>query len=216
MAYDHEEQEQLDALKAWWKQYGNQLTWLVIAVLAAFSAWRGWGLYQAKQSAQAATLYEQVQNAVTAKDQAKVARAAADIEDKFAATYYAQMAALSAAKFSFDSGDLKSAKTQYGWVIEHGQADQFKAVARIRLAAVLLDEKSYDDALKQLSGEFPAEFVAAAADAKGDIYVAQNKIDDARTAYQSALDKGTDKSPAYNLVQLKLDAIGGPKTVAAK
>ena len=216
MAYDHEEQEQLDALKAWWKQYGNLVTWLLIAVLAAFSAWRGWGLYQAKQSAQAATLYEEVEKAIAGKDQARVTRATSDIEDKFGGTYYAQMAALASAKFAFDSNDLKQAKVHLNWVVDHGKVEQFKALAKIRMSAILLDEKSYDEALKQLSGDFPVEFASSVADAKGDILVAQNKIEDARVAYQLALDKSTDQNPAHALIQLKLDAIGGAKAVASK
>lgn len=216
MAYDHTEQEQIDALKAWWKQYGNLITWLLIAVLAAFSAWRGWGIYQTKQAAQASTLYEEVQKTILSKDQAKVARAASDIEDKFGATYYAQMAALAAAKFGVDSGDLKFAKAQLAWVASNGKDDQFKGIARLRLATVLLDEKSYDEALKQLTGDFPEEFASSVADAKGDIFAAQNKFDEARAAYQSALDKGNSKNPAYNLIQLKLDALGGAKPAAAK
>ena len=211
MAYDHEEQEQLDALKAWWKQYGNLVTWLMIAVLAVFSGWKGWGIYQTKQSVQASMLFEEMQKAIQDKDQPKVMRAVADVQDKYASTNYAQMASLLAAKYAFEANDLKSAKVNLNWVLANGKTEEFKSLARIRLAAVLLDEKSYDDALKMLSGTFSDEYASAAADAKGDIYVAQNKISEAREAYQLALDKSSDKNPSYQLIQLKLDAIGGSK-----
>jgi len=214
MAYDHEEQEQLDALKAWWKQYGNMITWALIVVLAAFSAWKAWGIYQAKQSVQASMLFEEVQKAIQDKDQARVLRAAGDVEEKFSGTYYAQMAGMLAAKSAFDANDLKSAKAQLTWISEHGKTDEFKALAKIRLAGILLDEKSFDDALKLLAGDFPSEMASSVEDRKGDILVAQNKIDDARLAYQAALDKTTEKNPNYQLIQVKLDAIGGSKSTA--
>jgi len=217
MAYDHEEQEQLDALKAWWNQFGNLITWVMILILAAFSGWKAWGMYQVKQSVQAAILFEEVQKAIQDKDQAKVTRAVADVQDKFASTNYAQMASMVAAKFAFDSNDLKAAKADLSWVQDHGKTPEFKAMAKIRLAGILMDEKSYDDALKLLAGEFPADYASSVEDRKGDILVAQNKLDEARAAYQAALDKSTDKNPGYQFTQLKIDAIGGSKPkVAAK
>lgn len=210
MAYDHEEQQQLDALKAWWKQYGNWVTWSLIIVLALFVAWKAWGIYQVKESTQASVLYTEVQNAIQEKDQAKALRIATDLQQQFSSTVYPQMASMLVAKNAFESNDLKTAKAQLMWVQTHGKTTEFKCLARIRLAGVLLDEKSYDEALKILASDFPAEFASSVADRKGDIFVAQNKLDEARAAYQLALEKGSIRSPDYQYVQLKLDAIGGP------
>jgi len=214
MAYDLEEQEQLASLKSWWNQYGNLVTWLLIIVLAAYAGWTGWNTYQRNQAAQAAQLYEELQKGVVAKDNQKVQRAAADITSKFGKTAYAQMGAFAAAKSAFDAGDLKAAKAQLQWVIDNG-TDEYKAIAKIRLAGVLLDEKAYDEGLKVLSGEFPAPFAGAVADRKGDILVAQSKIEDAKAAYKTALEKTNEQSPARQLIQLKLDAIGGAAKAAA-
>jgi predicted negative regulator of RcsB-dependent stress response len=215
MAYDLEEQEQLETLKAWWKKNGNFLTWLVIIVLAAYVAWSGWHRYQGNQAAEASVLYEELQKSVAAKDNAKVQRAAADIQDKFERTAYAQMSALTAAKSAFDANDMKVAKAQLQWIIAHGRDDAYKAIAKVRLAGILLDEKAYDDALQLLTGEFPQQFAGIVADRKGDILVAQNKIAEARSSYQTALDKTDEKDPGRQLIQLKLDAIGGAPAKAA-
>jgi predicted negative regulator of RcsB-dependent stress response len=215
MAYNLEEQEQLTAINAWWKQYGNLITWLLVIALAAYAGWTGWNSYQRNQSAQAAQLYEELQKAVTAKDNAKVQRAATDMRDKFGKTAYAQMGALAAAKSAFDANDLKAAKAQLQWVIDNGRDEEYKAIAKIRLAGILLDEKAYDEGLKLLAGEFPAQFAGAVADRKGDILTAQNKIAEARAAYQMALDKTDRKNPGRRLIQLKLDAIGGAPAKAA-
>jgi predicted negative regulator of RcsB-dependent stress response len=209
MAYDHEEQEQLASLKSWWAQYGNLVTWSLIIVLAAYAAWTGWNSYQRNQIAQASQFYEEFQKAVIAQDKEKIQRAAGDMQSKFPRTAYAQMTALSAAKFAFDANDLPTAKAQLQWVIDKGESDDYKAVAKVRLSGILLDEKAYDEGLKLLSGNFPEQFASVVDDRKGDIFVAQNKLDDARTAYQTALEKTEQKSPGRQLIQIKLDAIGG-------
>ncbi len=215
MAYDHEEQEQLDTFKAWWAQYGNLTTWVLIAVLLAFSGWSGWKYYQRDQSAKAALLYEEIVKAVDAKDAAKVARAATDIKEKFNRTAYAQMGSLSAAKLAFDMNDLKSAKAHLQWVADNGRSEEFKAIAKLRLAGVLLDEKLFDEGLKTLEGNFPEQFAALVADRRGDLLVAQNKTDLAREAYKAALDKTEIKNPARQLIQIKLDALGAAPANAA-
>jgi len=214
MAYDLEEQEQIDTLKNWWKQYGNLVTWLLIAALGAYAAWSGWNYYQRNQAAQAGQLYDEITRAVAAKDTAKVLRGAADMRDKFGRTAYAEMAALTAAKVAFDANDLNGAKTQLQWVVDSGRDEEYRALARIRLAGILLDEKAYDEGLKVLSADVPAAFAGPVADRRGDLLMAQNKVAEARSAYQEALQKSDAKSPGRQLIQLKLDAIGGANPAA--
>ena len=209
MAYDHAEQEQLASIKSWWNQYGNLVTWLLIIVLGSYAAWAGWGAYQNNQANQAAQLYEELQKALTAQDKEQVQRVAADMEGKFPGTAYAQMTALAAAKSAFDAHDFKTAKMQLQWVIDKGVGDDYKALASVRLAGILLDEKAYDEGMKLLSASFPAQFAGVVEDRKGDILVAQNKLDEARTAYQTALEKIDANNPGRQLIQIKLDAIGG-------
>lgn len=214
MAYDLEEQEQIETLKSFWKQYGNLITWVLIAALGAYAAWSGWNYYQRNQAAQAGQLYDEITRAVAAKDTARVLRGAADMRDKFGRTAYAEMAALTAAKAAFDANDLNGAKAQLQWVVDSGRDEEYRALARIRLAGVLLDEKAYDEGLKVLSADVPAAFASALADRRGDLLMAQNKVAEARTAYQEALQKSDEKSPGRQLIQLKLDAIGGGKPAA--
>ncbi|MBA5608181.1 tetratricopeptide repeat protein [Duganella sp. FT3S] len=208
MAYDLEEQEQLASLKAWWNQYGNLTSWVLIAGLAAYSGWTGWNYYQRSQAAQASALYDELQHAVDAKDAAKVLRAAGDMESRYGSTTYAPMGALLAAKSAFDANDLKSAKAQLQWASEHGD-EEYKSVAKVRLAGVLLDEKAYDEALKVLATVTAPQFAGAVADRKGDVLAAQNKLAEARAAYQAALDATDKKNPGRQLIELKFEAIGG-------
>lgn len=209
MAYDLEEQEQLDTLKAWWKQYGNLITWLLIIALSAYAAWTAWNTYQSNQSVQASQLYDELQKSMAAKDNVKVQRAASDLMEKFARTSYAPMAALAAAKSAFEADDKKTAKMQLRWVIDHSAVDEYKMLAKIRLAGITLDEKAFDEGLSLLAGDFAAEFAGDVADRKGDIHLAQNKLTEARAEYQTALNKMSEKNPGRQLIQIKLDAIGG-------
>jgi len=217
MAYDLEEQEQLASLKAFWNQYGNLLTWVLIVALGSYAGYNYWNSHQRTEAAEASGLYDELNKSLAAKDNAKVQRIAGDVESKFGSSVYAQMSALAAAKSAFDANDLKTAKAQLQWVVEHGN-DEYKSIAKLRLSGVLLDEKAYDEGLKLLATDFLPQFSGAAADRKGDILVAQNKLAEARTAYQAALEAMDKKNPGRQLVQLKLDAIGGgtaaPKAAA--
>jgi predicted negative regulator of RcsB-dependent stress response len=177
--------------------------------LSAYAGWTGWNSYQRNQAIQASQLYEELQKSLEAKDQVKVQRVATDMQDKFGRTAYAQMSALTAAKAAFDAGDLATAKAQLQWAVDNGQDEEYRAIAKLRLAGILLDEKAYDQALKLLSGDFPAAFAGAVEDRKGDILMAQEKPAEARKAYQAALEKTDQRSPGRQLIQLKLDAIGG-------
>ena len=215
MAYDLEEQEKIEELKAWWKQYGNLVTWLLIIGLSIYAGWNGWKYYQRSQAVKAASLYEEMFRAVVAKDRTIVMRAATDLEAQYSGTAYAQMAGLAAARVAHDAGEMKSAKAQLKWVADNAVDDEYRALAKIRLSGMLLDEKAYAEGMKVLSSDFPEAFKARVADRKGDFLVAQNKIEDARVAYQAALDKTDDKDPARRLIQLKLDGIGGASTKSA-
>ncbi len=215
MAYDLEEQEQLASLKAFWAKFGNLISWTIIAALASFAGYNFWKNSQKTESLQASQLYEEIRKPEVAKDAAKSLRVASDLQSKFGSSSYAAMGSMLAAKAAFDAKDLKGAKAQLQWVLDHSKEDEMKALAKIRIAGVLLDEKAYDEGLKILGTEFPEQFAGLVSDRKGDIFVAQNKIADARTAYQAALTKLDDKNPLRQMVQLKLDAIGGASAKAA-
>ena len=186
--YDLEEQEQLDELKSWWRQYRKLV--LLIAIVAAVTAGgiQGWRLYQNNQAREAGELYSQLQGAVGGGEQKKIQDIAAVILEKYPRTSYAVFAALAGAKAAFDSGDMAAAKQRLQWVIDNAKADEMREIARLRLAAILLDEKQYDGALKLLENA-PGEALSALyADLKGDVLVAQGKSNEARAAYQLAFD----------------------------
>src|SRR6266480_2675407 len=210
MALDLEEQEQVEELKAWWKTHGNFIAALVLAVAVGFAGWQGWRWHQASQAAQASALYETLSKAAQANDAKALRDAAGTLVESYPRTLYASMGALLAAKFYFERNDLKNAKAQLQWVIEHSPAEDFRDLARLRLAAVLLDEKAYDEALKLLDAPHAPAYDAQYAALRGDVLVAKNQLAEARAAYQSALEKAERRdSPFRESVRMRLEALGG-------
>jgi predicted negative regulator of RcsB-dependent stress response len=210
-ALDSHEQEQLEALKAWWIENRNQLLGMLLIVVVAMGGWRGWQYYQRQQADEAATLYQQFIEQLAGKDVKRVNDAAAAVTDRFASTAYAARAALLAAQVNEQGKDPARAKTQLQWVIDHAGESTLKDVARLRLAAVLLDEKNYADALKLLDAKHPDSFDGLYADLRGDVLSAQGKIDEARSSYKLAYEKIDAQSMYRNLIQMKLDALGTAK-----
>ncbi|SAK69761.1 membrane protein [Caballeronia catudaia] len=209
MSY-HDEQESLESVKAWWARWGNSTTWIVLVALIIGAGYNGWNYWQRRQAAEASVLYDHLQQAVNGNDQALVARVAADMEDKFGGTAYAQMTALAAAKSLYAAGNTAGAKAQLQWAIDHAKDGEYKQIAKLRLALVLLDEKNYDAGLKLLADQPLDAFKGVIADRRGDLLAAQGKRDDARAAYKVALGAlPANDTSARQLVQFKLDALGG-------
>ncbi|MEM5405839.1 MULTISPECIES: YfgM family protein [Paraburkholderia] len=209
MSY-HDEQESIESFKAWWGQWGNATTWVVLIVLLALAAWNGWNFWQRRQAAEAAVLYDQVQQAANSSDKAMLTRVASDMEDRFGGTAYAQMTALGVAKALYMAGDTAGAKAQLQWAADHAKDDEFRQIAKLRLASLLLDEKAYDQGLALIPQPDSGPFKGIVADGRGDLLAAAGKRDDARAAYKLALDS-LPKSDASErqLIQFKLDALGG-------
>ena len=208
MALDLEEQEQVDELKAWWQQHGNKVTVLLTVFVVSVVGWNVWQYYQARQSNEAAALFDGLRKELSINNVKNIRGIAGQIIDKYPRTPYAVDAAMFVAKANFESGDAKSAKAQYQWVIDHAKQDQSKDLAKIRLAVVLLDEKNYAAALKQLESKHDAAFDPLFNDLKGDVYALQGMSKEARTAYQAAISAQTKDTAFKRLVQIKLDALG--------
>ena len=206
-AYDLEEQEQLAELKAWWKQNGTLVLGTVAAVLVLIAAWNGWRWYQRSQALEAVALYENLQTAARMSDGKAVRDAAGGILEKYAGTAYAPLAALVSAKVNYQAGDVKTARAQLQWAVDNARQEDVRAVARLRLATVLMDDNAYDEAMKMVEAKPAEAFEALFASMRGDILSAQKKRAEARTAYRAAVEKATDAAFRETL-RLKLDALG--------
>jgi len=209
-AYDLEEQEQLAELKVFWKQWGNTILLAIALALAVIAGYRMWQWYQGSRSADASVIYSEVQRAAVANDAKKVRDEAGKLIEQHPRSLYAALGALITAKVHFESGDFKTTRAQLQWVVDNARDAEVQAIARLRLAAVMLDEKAYEEALKMLTHKPPASFEPLFEELRGDVLVAQGKTADARNAYQSALGKlRPENEAARELVQMKLDGLSG-------
>jgi len=209
MAYDLEEQEQLATVRGWWHDNGTQVLSLIAAVAIAASGWLGWRNWQANQAQQAGAQYETLLRAAQNGDAKALRDAGGTLLESYPRTLYASMGALVAAHFHFEHADLKNAKAQLQWVLEHSPSDELRDLARLRLAAVLLDEKAHDEALALLDAKHAAPLDAQYAALRGDILLAKNRTADAKAAYRVALEKADSSATFRSSVQLRLDALGG-------
>lgn len=206
--YDFEEQEKIDGLKAWWKTYGTIVIIGIAVFIAAVAGKKVWDYYQGQQSTQVAELFNELQEAEAARDTKKTSDAARQLMEGYPDSGYAARAALIAARASLDAGDAPNAKSRLQWVQDHARESELKDIGRLRMAGILLDEKKFDEALGLLAVQHGESFDGLYADLKGDVLDAKGKKAEAREAYQVALSKTDHKGSYYNIVQMKLDALG--------
>ncbi|QID18581.1 tetratricopeptide repeat protein [Nitrogeniibacter mangrovi] len=211
--YDLEEQEQLDELKAWWAQWGNLITGVIVAIAVASVGWQGWKWYQRKESAQAAALYAMVEKAAAQQDPAAARQATGQILEKYSGTAYATLAAMLSAKLQADAGDTENAVLPLQWVIDHADLAIMRDIARLRLAAVRLNGGDAQGALAVLDKAPSETLLVRYYDLRGDALTAAGKIDEAKAAYDKALAQVNANPVAGDrsaeIIRLKRDALSG-------
>ena len=213
---DLQEQEQLESIKHFWKQYGNLITWVLILALGGFAAFNGWTWYQRERAGKASVLFDELDRAVQAGDAEKTARVFGDMQAHYASTTFAAQAGLLAARVHHDKGQFEQARGALAWVAAQAPDPAYQVLARLRLAGVLMDEKKLDEALAALPAvEAGKPYAALVDDRRGDILHAQGKAEAARAAWQAAY-KAMDPATDYRrLVDAKLTSLGAPPDAAA-
>jgi len=209
MAFDLEEQEQIAELKQFWKQYGTLIVTLAVAALAAFGGIQGWRYYQTSQAERASSLFTKFGEAVRKNDVNEIRALGKQVIDGYGSTAYGPTAALLLAKTNYENGDPSGAAAQLQWAIDKARDEETAELARLRLASIRLDEKKYGEALKLLETKHGPAMQTLYADLRGDVMVAQGKSAEARAAYKAAIEASLPNSSYRNVVQIKLDALGG-------
>jgi predicted negative regulator of RcsB-dependent stress response len=215
---DLEEQEQLDQIKHFWKRYGNAITWVLMVVMGAFASWNFYHYWQRSQAQQAAALFDEVDRAVLAADAVRMERVFSDMKDKFSGTTYAQQSGLLVARQYVKLGKPEAAKSALTWVAEQSSDVGYQSLARLRLAAISMESKLFDEALKLLNMSYPASFEALVADRKGDVFMLQGEKAKALAEYDKAYRLFDTRTEYRRLVEVKLNALGvdaGPQDQVA-
>lgn len=208
-ALDLQEQEQVETLKAWWKDNGKWLLLVLAIALGGYGGMQGWQAYKTNQALAASSLFFDLTKQVESGDPKRINDAATAVVSNYGGSAYAPRAYLLASQINLQLGDSARAKTQLQWVVKNASEDGLKNVARLNLVAMLLDEKNFAEAQELLDAPHPDSYDNLYADLKGDMLSAQGKKEEARAAYQKALEKTDSKSQYSALIRLKLETLGG-------
>lgn len=208
MAYDLQEQESIDQMKAWWEKWGTPITAAVCVVCLGFAGYNGWNWYKRNEAAKASASYMHLQNAVVMNDAKNIASLSDLIIKDYSSTVYAPLAAFASAQAALDAEDFEKAEKMLLWVIEQSGREEYAASARIRLAGVYLDAGRTDDGIKILEGAtvLPGQ-QSALDDRLADLYAVKGDFAKARELWKKVLASEEGASHLRRLVELKLGSI---------
>jgi predicted negative regulator of RcsB-dependent stress response len=207
MAYDLEEQEQLDEFKAWWNKNGKTVTSIVIAGLIAYAGWQGYQYWIQKQSVEASTLYQTLVTTDTSKV-AEIKSQAETLTKNFAGTPYAGRASVYSAKISYQAKDTTAAKSQLEWARNNAKESSVQAIASLELASLAYESKDYAGAEKLLNAIKDPGFAGLKDNMLGDVLLAQGKTAEAKKAFENALTSLDQQGRFYALTKQKLESLG--------
>ncbi len=200
--YDTEE-EQIAALKRWWADNGKSTITGIVLGITCIIAWNFWQSYKTEQGHGASTMYEELLGAVNGDKLESAEKLAETLQQKYASTAYAQYAALMRAKIKVKAGDIDAAKAILSQLAKEANSE-ISHVATIRLVRLMLATGEYELGLQKIAEvdqSTAQDFSGSYDELTGDLYVALDRIAEARTAYQKALRSG-HVSP---LLQFKID-----------
>ncbi|CAN5535457.1 tetratricopeptide repeat protein [soil metagenome] len=205
---DLDEQEQIDQLKYFWRRYGNLITAVITIAVVGYAAFAGWNWYQRDQAAKASAMFDEFEKATQAADLDRTARVFADLKDRYPSTAFTGQAGLLTAKLQFDKGQADNAIATLNWVADSAKESHYQTIAKLRIAGILMDQKKYDEALKQLDGASDKDFASLIEDRRGDILMAQGNKEGAKLAYAKAWQTMDPTVDYRRLVEAKLTALG--------
>ncbi len=205
MAHYETEQEQLEAIKKWWKDNGSSIFIGVVVGIGLLFGWRWWNTYTDQQGQLASRLYETMQTSVANKELENAENITAKLLSDHSNSPYAILAALNMARQDIIKKDLASAHIRLQWILDQDiKLEELQHIARLHKAKLFLSEQKVAEAKKLISNIEVGKFKSSYAELTGDIAIIENETDKARIAYAEALD--ADKT--RQLVQMKLDNLG--------
>ena len=205
------EEEQVQALKDWWKENGKSLVLGVAAALAIVFGWKAWQQNQQRNAENASVLYQNlvdaVVNVVSGQGEVDVSLSTArhlggQLKTDFEKEAYARYAAMLLARVAIEKGELDTALNELDWVLAHEPDAAQAALAKMRKARILAAQDKVDEGLKLLDSLNSKQFEIQVAELKGDLLLKKGDRDGARQAYEVAARDGTDQRP---ILRMKLD-----------
>ena len=206
MAEYETEEQQVEALKDWWKQNGLAVIGGAVLGISALMGWRGWNWHQEKQATEASDIFAVVQEAVNKNDVNALQEQTKTLRDNYAATPYASLAVLHQAKNLTEQGNTDAAEESLRWVLNNSKQETVQNVARLRLARLLLADNKVDEAQAMVGSEMSDAYASLANEIRGDIFVAKGEMEQAKEAYDQAMQSASGDGVEY--LQLKRNNLG--------
>lgn len=200
------EEEQIEAVKQWWKENGLSIVGGIVIGVSAVFGWRYYGVYQLEQAAEASRIYE-VMIVASQSDKADEAKKSANsILADYGSTSYAFFANLMLAKQAVAADELDEAESQLRVALDNSPKAEFEHIVRLRLARVLIQNSKLSEAEKVLSVSDKGKFLANYEEVRGDLLLAKGDKTAAAKAYEAAASASTSQS-IDGLLQMKLDEV---------
>ena len=206
MADYETEEQQVEALKEWWKQNGTAVITGAILGIATLGGWRGWDWYQEKQATEASDIYFKIEEALAQNDTEALHTQADALRKQYKSTPYAVLATLHEAKVQSEKGNLDTAAQSLRWVIDNSSQDAVQDIARIRLARVLIADNKLDEATVIINSNLPQAYASLINEIRGDIFFAKGETEQAKQAYDQALESADASNVEY--LRIKRNDLG--------
>lgn len=205
MALDLQEQEQVAQFKAWWQSWGKYFVAVILLFVLAYLGYKGWQAYQVSQGEKISNLFFEIEK--NEEDPKKALTIVSHLMEKYPSSAYTGRAALLGAKIYLSLHKSGNAQKQLKWVLQHATEPTLRDIARLHLAAILLDSKEYEEALSQLKQAEDDSYRGAFLEAKGDIYSESGKQKEAIEAYKQAYAQTKNDMTYRKLIEVKLDVL---------
>lgn len=199
------EQEQIELLKNWIKQYSVVILAGVVIAIVAISGWRYWQQRQNKILSHASAVYDEMLTMRAQNDAKSTLVQAKKLFSHYSKTTYGPMAALMLARQATLKKDYPEAKKQLQWIIDHSDIASIRQIARIRLARLFIAEHNAQEAISLLEKVEDPNFNGLTNEIRGDAYLTQKNIKMARESYQKALSDLPNAEEIRPLLQMKYD-----------
>lgn len=200
------EEEQVEAIKTWWKENGKSVIGGVVLGLAVVGGGKGWLEYQRIQAENASASFENFSQAALDDNLETALQRGDALLKEYKGSTYALFTALELARLQYEAGDKDKAKTELQWVLDNSKREAISQLAKIRLARLMLDMKAYDDAASLTANPAEDAYLGEFLSIQAEVKLAQGDRDAARAAFSRALEKGVSNP---QLVRMKLTELGG-------
>lgn len=189
------EEQQIEALKKWWKENSTSLILGVSIGLVSLGGWKYYVDTKTEHRIEASSIYVSLEKQVQANNVTdEIIKKADQLAAEYADTPYASLSSLVMANYQFNKGNVDKAISRLQWVDKNAEEEEIRHIARLRLSSIYINQKKYDEAQAMLSLDHPAAFNARYEELKGDIFVAKGEIDQARIAYDKAIQQSATAS----------------------